>query len=70
VLNGFWLEEHAPEEAPGFAAALARSLAQFATFLNARRVDLTVLESATLCTQVQEHIDPALENVEVRLRRG
>src|SRR5207248_1030717 len=26
VINGFWLEEYAPVECPGFAAALARGL--------------------------------------------
>lgn len=37
-INGFWLEEHAPLGDPAFAAALARGLASFAAFVEARDV--------------------------------
>ncbi len=56
MINGFWLEEHAPVESPVFAAALARGLVRFAEFLDARRVNIDVLEPVTLRAQVREHM--------------
>jgi uncharacterized protein YcaQ len=63
VINGFWLEEHVPLETTAFAAALARGLVRFAGFLEARRVNITMLEPAILRKQVQEHLGTALEQV-------
>jgi hypothetical protein len=40
-----------------FAAALARGLIRFAEFLEARRVDISVMEPAALREQVREHMD-------------
>lgn len=57
AINGFWLEEHAPVEDPMFAAALARGLIRFAEFLEARRVDISVMEPVALREQVREHMD-------------
>jgi len=56
VINGFWIEEHAPVDNPAFAAALARGIARFAGFLDARRVDMAVVEPTALRTQIQEHL--------------
>jgi DNA glycosylase AlkZ-like len=56
MINGFWLEEHAPVDSPVFAAALARGLVRFAEFLDARRVNIEVLEPVTLRAQVREHM--------------
>jgi len=57
LINGFWLEEYAPVEDPMFAAALARGLIRFAEFLEAPRVDISVMEPAALREQVREHMD-------------
>ncbi len=64
MLNGFWLEEHAPVETPGFAAALARGLVRFAEFLGAGRLNCTVLEPLILREQVREHIGAVLEHAD------
>lgn len=40
ALQGFWLEEHAPAGDADFAAALARGLVRFATFLGAEQISL------------------------------
>jgi len=64
VLNGFWLEEHAPVETPGFAAALTCGLVRFAEFLGARRLNCTILEPLTLREQMQEHIGAVLEKAD------
>ena len=45
-INGFWLEDHALELQ--FAHALARGLTRFANFLDARRVNLAVVEPTSL----------------------
>ena len=63
LINGFWPEDHAPLETPEFARALARGLARFAEFLDARRVNITSLQPTILRTQVQEHIGELLEQV-------
>jgi hypothetical protein len=60
LLHGFWLEEHAPLESPLFAAALARGLVRFGEFLDARRVNIDVLEPVTLRAQVREQISRLL----------
>src|SRR6266516_3252774 len=62
VINGFWLEEHAPVESPGFAPALARGLVRLAAFLDAHRVNITVQEPVTLRVHVRELLDAALEH--------
>jgi uncharacterized protein YcaQ len=61
VLNGFWLEEHAPSDDPAFAAALARGLERFATFLEARRVDISVVKPSELRAALQAAIRQALD---------
>jgi uncharacterized protein YcaQ len=64
VINGFWLEDHAPKEDPAFASALACGLLRFARFLGARRLNSIALHPITLLTQVREHIGTALEHAE------
>lgn len=61
AINGFWLEEHAPVDSLAFAAALARGLARFAGFLDARRVDMTVVEPVALRARMREHLNGLLE---------
>ncbi len=56
MINGFWLGEHAPLESPVFAAALARGLVRFAEFLDARQVNIDVMEPVTLRAQVREQM--------------
>ncbi len=53
VINGFWLEEHAPQENPEFAEALARGLARFAIFLKAQRVQIAAIAPQALRERVQ-----------------
>jgi len=60
VINGFWPEVYAPLESPVFAAALARGLVRFAEFLDARCVNIEVLEPVTLRAQVREQISGLL----------
>ncbi len=60
VINGFWLEDHALVEDPGFATALARGLIRFAGFLEAQQVDISVMETANLREQVREIMGEAL----------
>ncbi|MCI0399309.1 MAG: winged helix DNA-binding domain-containing protein [Chloroflexi bacterium] len=52
LVNGFWLETHAPAGDPAFAAALACCFARFAAFLQAGRVNLSVVEPSSLRAQV------------------
>ncbi|HLX57004.1 MAG TPA: crosslink repair DNA glycosylase YcaQ family protein [Ktedonobacteraceae bacterium] len=56
VINGFWLEDQMLANDPNFAAAFARGLAHFMTFLNARRLDISVIEPPTLRARVQEFL--------------
>ncbi len=63
VINGFWLEDHAPLDSPPFALALARGLTRFANFLNAPRLNIACLEPASLRIQVIECIGNALAQV-------
>jgi len=59
VINGFWLEDQALAHDLAFAAALARALAHFMTFLKARHLDITMLEPATLQTALQDEMQLA-----------
>lgn len=56
VINGFWLEEHAPVESTAFAAALARGLARFAEFVEAERVNMSAVEPVKLREEVQAQL--------------
>ncbi len=60
VINGFWLEDHAPKEDLVFAAALARGLLRFAQFLGAQRLNSAALHPLPLRTQVRACIGTAL----------
>ena len=40
TIGGFWPEEHAPLDDPGFRAALARGIERFAAFHGAERVEV------------------------------
>jgi len=53
LINGFWLEDHAPVNDPDFAAALACGLAHFLAFLKVQRVNISVIEPPLLRSQVQ-----------------
>ena len=61
VINGFWLEEHAPVEDSKFVNALVRSLVRFAEFLDAHQVNISVLEPAALCKQVRKYMGDVFE---------
>lgn len=57
VIHGFWLEDHAPVGDAMFATALARGLMGFAEFLDARRVDIAVMEPVALRERVQAYLN-------------
>jgi uncharacterized protein YcaQ len=54
VINGFWLEDQTIANDPYFAAALARGLAHFMAFLNAQRLDISVMEPPMLRAYIQK----------------
>ncbi len=43
-INGFWLEQDAPMDDPNFTNALGKGLRRFAGFLEAERIDISVVE--------------------------
>jgi uncharacterized protein YcaQ len=43
-INGFWLEEHAPQNDPRFSTAIGKGLLRFAQFLQAERIDVSEVE--------------------------
>lgn len=61
ILNGFWLEEHAPADDPAFAAALARGLARLAALLAARQVDIGAVRPPALRTHLRRELGASLE---------
>lgn len=63
LLNGFWLEDHAPAADSAFALALARGLVRFARFLDAPSLNIACIEPAALRMQVKEAIGGVLEQV-------
>lgn len=60
VINGFWLEDHAPVKAAAFADALAKGLIRFARFVEARRVNASAINPARLRRHVQAAVKHAL----------
>jgi hypothetical protein len=60
-LNGFWFEEHAPASDPAFAAALARGLVRFATFLGAQHVDIAQIVPLELQTRVKDIVSASFD---------
>lgn len=59
VINGFWLEDQALANDADFAAALARGLAHFMTFLKAQRLDISSMEPTVLRTRIQDQLQSA-----------
>ncbi len=57
IINGFWLEDPSLADDADFAAAFARGLAHFMTFLKARHLDITAVEPLTLRTCLQEQLE-------------
>lgn len=55
-LRGFWLEDESSLADAEFAQAFGRGLARFASFVQARRVDLGALEPAKFRRQVQNYM--------------
>ncbi len=56
VINGFWLKDQALAGNSDFAAALARALAHFMTFLKAQKLDISTIKPVVLQTCVQDHL--------------
>lgn len=63
VINGFWLEDHAPQGSPEFAEELARGLAYFAAFLRAQCVRIAAIMPQALREWIQA---AARQNIEIR----
>jgi uncharacterized protein YcaQ len=59
---GYWREPDALMDEAAFAEALARGLARFARFLNARRIDLSALESAAEWAQIERRVNKRLDS--------
>ena len=56
-INGFWLEEDAPVNDPAFADALGKGLARFASFVEAKQVDIAFLAPKKLQKHLQKFIN-------------
>jgi uncharacterized protein YcaQ len=56
-VKGFWLEDETSASDPGFADALGRGLARFASFVNAHHVDLAAIQPAKLRDHLQQFVD-------------
>jgi uncharacterized protein len=67
VVNGFWLEDQALANDANFAAALARGLAHFMTFLNAQKVELSAMEPPMLRTRIHELLKTTSSSLEASL---
>ena len=55
-IQGFWLENEASADDPDFADALGRGLARFASFVQARQVDLSALQPEKLQRHVKKFL--------------
>jgi len=55
-VNGFWLEEDAPVDNPAFADALGKGLARFASFVEAKQVDIDSIAPGKLQRHVKKII--------------
>jgi uncharacterized protein YcaQ len=56
-INGFWLEEDAPVDDPAFADALGKGLARFASFVEARRVNIEAITPSKLRRHIQKFVN-------------
>jgi hypothetical protein len=52
-VKGFWLEDDAPVEDVAFADALSKGLVRFAKFLDAKKVDISVIKPVRLRKHIQ-----------------
>jgi uncharacterized protein YcaQ len=52
-VKGFWLEDDAPVEDAAFADALSKGLVRFAKFLDAKKVDISVIKPVRLRKHIQ-----------------
>jgi uncharacterized protein YcaQ len=55
-INGFWLEEDTPVDDPAFADALGKGLARFASFVEAKRVDVESVAPQKLRKHIQKFL--------------
>jgi uncharacterized protein YcaQ len=55
-INGFWLEEGAPVNDPAFADALGKGLARFASFVEAKKVDIELIAPENLQAHIRKFI--------------
>jgi uncharacterized protein YcaQ len=57
-INGFWLEGNTPMDNPVFADALGRGLARFASFVEAKQVDIESIAPKKLQAHIQKFLVP------------
>jgi len=60
-IKGFWLEDDAPVKDVAFANALANGLIRLMRFLDAKKMDVSVIKPMTLRKHVKAKVDAALE---------
>ena len=56
-INGFWLEDDASVDDPAFADALGKGLARFASFVEAKQVDIDFIAPRKLQKHIQNFIN-------------
>jgi len=52
-INGFWYEDDAPVKDADFASALAKGLARFAEFVEAKRLNISTIHPTALRKEVK-----------------
>lgn len=55
-INGFWLEEDAPVNEPAFADALGKGVARFASFVEAKQVEVEAIAPRKLREHVRKYV--------------
>ena len=55
-IKGFWLEDNAPVNDPNFADALGKGLARFASFIDAKKVDIKAIMPKKLQNHIQKFV--------------
>ena len=56
-INGFWLENDAPVNRPAFADALGKGLARFASFVEAKKMDVNAVTPKKLQNHIRNYVN-------------
>ncbi len=60
-IKGFWLEEDAPINDPAFADALGKGLARFASFVEAKKVEIDTIKPKNLQNHIRKYLKNTLQ---------